>query len=99
VVTVVGDVPAGLPCLRWPTAALGGVLIVAAIGLFDVVSLRRLWQVSRVSRAEFCVAVVTMLGVIALDVLQEIPLAVAVALLLLLRRSARPTQSWAACRG
>jgi sulfate permease, SulP family len=87
VVTLVGDVPAGLPRLRWPTAALGGVLIVAAIGLFDVVSLRRLW---RVSRAEFRVAVVTMLGVIALDVLQGIPLAVAVALLLLLKRSARP---------
>jgi MFS superfamily sulfate permease-like transporter len=87
VVTVVGDVPARLPRLRWPTAALGGVLIVAAIGLFDVVSLRRLW---RVSRAEFSFAVVTMLGVIALDVLQGILLAVAVALLLLLKRSARP---------
>ena len=89
-VPVVGDVPAGLPRLRWPTAALGGVLIVAAIGLFDVASLRRLW---RVSRAEFSVAIVTMLGVIALDVLQGILLAVAVALLLLLKRSARPTDA------
>ncbi len=75
------------PLSYLPTAALGGVLIVAAIGLFDVASLRRLW---RVSRAEFSVAIVTMLGVIALDVLQGILLAVAVALLLLLKRSARP---------
>jgi MFS superfamily sulfate permease-like transporter len=66
---------------------LGAVLIVAAIGLFDVASLRRLW---RVSRAEFGVAAVTMLGVIALDVLEGILLAVALALLLLLKRSARP---------
>ncbi len=41
-------------------------------------------------RAEFSVDVVTMLGVIALDVLQGILLAVAVALLLLLKRSTRP---------
>jgi MFS superfamily sulfate permease-like transporter len=75
------------PLSYLPKAALGGVLIVAAIGLFDVASLRRLW---RVSRAEFGVAVVTMLGVIALDVLQGIVLAVALALLLLLKRSARP---------
>jgi high affinity sulfate transporter 1 len=75
------------PLRYLPKAALGGVLIVAAIGLFDIASLRRLW---RVSRAEFSVAVVTMLGVIALDVLQGILLAVALALLLLLKRSARP---------
>jgi high affinity sulfate transporter 1 len=58
------------PLSYLPIAALGGVLIVAAIGLFDVASLRRLW---RVSRAEFSVAVVTMLGVIALDVLAGNP--------------------------
>ena len=70
-----------------PKAALGGVLIFAAIGLFDVASLRRLW---RVSRSEFGVAIATMLGVIALDVLEGIVVAVSVALLLLLKRSARP---------
>jgi high affinity sulfate transporter 1 len=75
------------PLSYLPKAALGAVLIVAAIGLFDVASLRRLW---RVSRAEFGVAAVTMLGVIALDVLEGILLAVALALLLLLKRSARP---------
>jgi MFS superfamily sulfate permease-like transporter len=75
------------PLRYLPKAALGAVLIFAAIGLFDVASLRRLW---RVSRSEFAVAIATMIGVIALDVLEGILLAVALALLLLLKRSARP---------
>lgn len=75
------------PLRYLPMAALGGVLIVAAVSLFDVASLRRLWHVSK---AEFSVAAVTMIGVIALDVLEGILLAVALSLLLLLRRSARP---------
>ena len=75
------------PLRYLPKAALGGVLIFAAIGLFDLASLRRLW---RVSRAEFGVAVATMAGVIALDVLEGIILAVALAILLLLKRTARP---------
>ena len=75
------------PLSYLPKAALGAVLIFAAIGLFDVASLRRLW---RVSRSEFGVAIATMLGVIALDVLEGIVLAISLALLLLLRRSARP---------
>ena len=70
-----------------PKAALGAVLIFAAIGLFDVAELRRLW---RISRAEFAVAMITTLGVVAFDVLEGILLAVAMALLLVLKRSARP---------
>jgi high affinity sulfate transporter 1 len=75
------------PLRYLPQAALGAVLIIAAIGLFDAHELVRLW---RVSRAEFAVAVTTMLGVIALDILEGIVMAVAFALLLLLQRSARP---------
>lgn len=75
------------PLSYLPKAALGAVLIIAAIGLFDLASLRRLW---RVSRSEFGIAMATMVGVIALDVLEGIVLAVSLALLLLLRRSARP---------
>ena len=75
------------PLSYLPKAALGAVLIIAAIGLFDLASLRRLW---RVSRSEFGVAIATMLGVIALDVLEGIVMAVSLALLLLLKRSARP---------
>lgn len=78
------------PLAYLPKAALGGVLIVAAIGLFDVASMRRLW---RVSRTEFGVAVATTVGVIALDVLEGILMAVALALLLLLKRSARPADA------
>ncbi len=75
------------PLRYLPKAALGGILIFAAMGLFDLKELRHLWHVSR---AEFAVAMLTMVGVIALDVLEGILLAVTVALLLLLRRSARP---------
>ena len=75
------------PLSYLPKAAPGAVLIFAAIGLFDLASLRRLW---RVSRSEFGVAIATMLGVIALDVLEGIVMAVSLALLLLLKRSARP---------
>ena len=75
------------PLSYLPKAALGAVLIIAAIGLFDLASLRRLW---RVSRSEFGIAIATMLGVIALDVLEGIVMAVSLALLLLLKRSARP---------
>ena len=75
------------PLSYLPKAALGAVLIFAAIGLFDLASLRRLWHVSR---SEFGVAIATMLGVIALDVLEGIVMAVSLALLLLLKRSARP---------
>ena len=78
------------PLSYLPKAALGGVLIFAAIGLFDLAALRRLW---RVSRPEFGVAVATMVGVIALDVLEGILMAVAMALLLLLKRSARPSDA------
>ena len=75
------------PLSYLPKAALGAILIVAAMGLFDLAALRRLW---RVSRPEFGVAIATMLGVIALDVFEGILMAVALALILLLKRSARP---------
>jgi high affinity sulfate transporter 1 len=70
-----------------PIAALGAVLIVAAVGLFDLPSLRHLW---RVSRQEFAVSMVTTLGVIAVGVLQGILVAVGIAILLLLKRVSRP---------
>ena len=70
-----------------PTCALGAVLIGAALGLFDLAALGRLL---RVSRSEFAVAVITMLGVIAVGVLKGILIAVGIALLLLLIRASRP---------
>ncbi len=70
-----------------PVAALGAVLIVAAIGLFDVGALRNMW---RVSRAECALSVATTFGVIWLDLLQGILMAVIAALLLLIKRASRP---------
>jgi len=73
-----------------PKAALGAVLIVAAIGLSDVAELPRLWKIDR---WEFAVSIITMLGVVALDILNGILTAVLIAILLLLMRVSRPP-SW-----
>src|SRR5262249_58643355 len=67
------------PLRYLPVAALGMVLIVAAVGLFDGPALLRIW---RVSRAECLVALVTTVGVIWLDVLRSILLAVGLPLVL-----------------
>ena len=75
------------PLRYLPTAALGGILILAAIGLFDIAALKRLWHVSR---AEFAIAIVTTLGVVGFGVLEGILIAVGLAIILLLSRSARP---------
>jgi high affinity sulfate transporter 1 len=75
------------PLSYLPKAALGAVLIVAAIGLFDVAETVRLWKIDR---WEFGVLITTMLGVVALDILNGILMAVLVAMLLLLMRVSRP---------
>lgn len=75
------------PLRYMPVSALGGVLIVAALGLVDIPSLRRLWHVSR---QEFAVSIITTVGVIAVGVLEGILVAVGVAMILLLKRSSRP---------
>lgn len=73
-----------------PNAALGAVLISAALGLFDISALRRLRQISR---SEFAVAVITLVGVIALGVMKGILVAIGIALLLLLIRACRPSDA------
>jgi MFS superfamily sulfate permease-like transporter len=75
------------PLAHLPQAALGAILVMAAIGLFDVREMRHLWQVSW---QEFAVAVVTMLGVVALGVLDGILVAVLLSILFLLGRASRP---------
>ena len=70
-----------------PVAALGAVLIVASIGLFDVTALRKMW---RLNPAESVLSLFTTLGVIWLDLLEGILLAVGTALLLLIKRVSRP---------
>jgi MFS superfamily sulfate permease-like transporter len=75
------------PLRYLPVAALGAVLIVAAIGLFDVAALRKMW---RVNPADCALSLFTTLGVIWLDLLEGILLAVGSALLLLIKRVSRP---------
>src|SRR5262249_28018893 len=74
------------PLRYLPVAALGAVLIMAAIGLFDVEALQRMW---RVNRAECALSLATTCGVIWLDLLHGILMAVVAALLLLIKRTSR----------
>jgi len=75
------------PLRYLPVAALGAVLIVAAVGLFDVGALQTMW---RVNWAECALSLLTTVGVIWLDLLHGILMAVVAALLLLIKRTSRP---------
>lgn len=70
-----------------PTAALGAIIIVASLGLIDIAAFRFLRQVRP---AEFWLAAVTALGVLTVGVLQGILVAVALSLITILYRIARP---------
>jgi high affinity sulfate transporter 1 len=78
------------PLRYLPVAALGMVLIVAAVGLFDAAALVKIW---RVSRSECVLALFTMVGVIWLDLLEGILLAVGLGIIMLIRRASRPRDS------
>jgi high affinity sulfate transporter 1 len=78
------------PLRYLPLAALAAVLFVAAVGLFDGAEIVRIW---RVQRSEGALAVLTMFGVIWLDVLDGVLIAVACALLLLIKRASRPPEA------
>jgi len=74
--------------LSWlPMAVLSAVLIKAAMGLFDLQSLRTL---RRVSPLEFRVCLITLLGVITVGVLPGVLVALGVAIVLLLIRTSHP---------
>jgi len=75
------------PLSYLPVAALGAVLISAAVGLFDFRSLEHLW---RVSKREFAVSIVATLAVVAFGGLEGILIAVALATLFVVIRTARP---------
>lgn len=70
-----------------PQAALGAVVLSAAVALFDVTALRRFL---RERRSEFYVALVTWLGVMFIGILPGILLAVLFSLSNVLRRATRP---------
>jgi SulP family sulfate permease len=71
----------------FPNAALGALVIYAAIKLVDLPGLRRL---ARFRRSELVLALATTAGVVVLDVLYGVVVAVALSILDLLRRISRP---------
>ncbi|MFG1813515.1 SulP family inorganic anion transporter [Kribbella sp. NPDC049174] len=71
----------------FPSAALGALVVFAALRLIDVAEFRRF---AAFRRTELAIALATVLGVIALDVLYGVMVAVALSVLDLLRRVARP---------
>ncbi len=75
------------PLASLPIAVLAAVLINAAFGLFDLESLVRL---RRISRQEFRLSMVTLLGVITVGVLPGVIVAVGLALVQLVARASRP---------
>ncbi|HKR11705.1 MAG TPA: SulP family inorganic anion transporter [Pyrinomonadaceae bacterium] len=75
------------PLAYVPTAALAAILISSALGLFDWGSLRRYYHLSK---PEFRHSVIAMLGVMTLGVLRGVLIAVALALLNLLRHASHP---------
>jgi len=85
-ILVFGTVPLGFI----PQAALGAVLVVSAIRLLDVGSLRRYYGISK---TEFWLSVVTTLSALSFGILQGIVLAVLLALLHLLSQISRPNDA------
>lgn len=71
----------------FPTAALGGLVIYAAIRLIDVREFQRLW---RFRTREFLLAIGALIGVLAFDILYGVLAAVALSVIELLTRVARP---------
>jgi high affinity sulfate transporter 1 len=70
-----------------PQSALAAVVITAALGLFEVAGVRRLW---RMRRREFALSIVCFLGVALFGVIQGIFIAVGLALATFIQRAWRP---------
>jgi SulP family sulfate permease len=71
----------------FPAAALGAIVVYAAIRLVDVVEFRR---IARFRRSELFLALTTTVAVLALNVLYGVLVAIGLSVLDLLRRVARP---------
>ncbi len=88
VVTVIGTVFFLRDLLAaFPTAALGALVVYAAMRLVELPEWRRLWAFRK---SEFAIALATTLGVLLFDVLNGILVAIALSVADLLRRVARP---------
>ena len=72
---------------RFPAAALGAIVIYAAIRLIDLPALRRL---AAFRRTEFAIALATCIGVVAFNILYGVLIAIGLSVADLLVRTARP---------
>jgi high affinity sulfate transporter 1 len=72
---------------QFPTAALGGIIIYAAVRLIDLPEFRRL---AAFRRAEFALAVGACVGVLVFDILYGVLLAIGLSVAEMLARVARP---------
>lgn len=70
-----------------PIAALGAVLVMAAVGLFDLKAMAELYRFDRV---EFVLCVLTMLGVATVGMIKAILVAVVLSILRFVQLTARP---------
>ena len=70
-----------------PTVVLASIVLVAVRGLIDLHALRHLWQVSRL---EFKISMVALIGVLLLGILKGVLLAAIASVLMLLAGVARP---------
>jgi sulfate permease, SulP family len=87
-VTVIAVLLAARPVLaRFPTAALGAIVIYAAIQLIDITAFRRLF---RFRRAELGIAVAACAGVLVFNILYGVLVAIGLSVADLLVRVARP---------
>ena len=75
---------------NFPQAALGSVILAAAVVIIDISGFKELW---RLSRAEFALAVATAMGVMVFDVLTGVLIAVALSAAVALWRIARPSDA------
>ncbi len=71
----------------FPVAALGGLVTYAAIRLIDIAEFRRLWAFRK---REFALAVAALAGVLLFDILYGVLAAIALSVIELLTRVARP---------
>jgi high affinity sulfate transporter 1 len=70
-----------------PQPVLAAIVLAAVMGLLDVAALRHIWTFSR---AEFLVAVASLLGVLGSGPVNGVLLGAAISIALLLRQAARP---------
>jgi SulP family sulfate permease len=70
-----------------PTVVLASIVLVAVRGLIDIAAMRHLW---RVSRLEFKISMVALVGVLLLGILKGVLVAAIASLLMLLAGAARP---------